>query len=69
MHRAIAKHFEIEALTLEELIMAAMENSGRIPVGARKRYKDKMPAGLAEAIEAEVRRRLSSGIFTNATST
>ena len=44
---------------------------GRIPVGARKRYnyKDKMPAGLAEAIEAEVRRRLSSGIFTNATST
>ena len=62
VHRAIAKHFEIDALTLEELILAALENKGRIPAGVRKRYKAKMPEGLVEAIEAEVRERLSSAI-------
>ena len=31
VHRAIAQHFEIDALTLEELILAAMENKARIP--------------------------------------
>ena len=53
------KHFGIDAITLEELILTALENKGRIPAGVRKRYKAKMPEGLVEAIEAEVRGRLS----------
>ena len=60
MHRAVARHFEIDALTLEELILAALQNKGRIPAGVRKRYKAKMPEGLVEAIKAEVKARLSA---------
>ena len=61
VHRAVAKHFEIDALALEELILVALENKGRIPAGVRKRYKARMPEGLVEAIEAQVRGRLSPG--------
>ena len=50
---------EIDALALEELILAALENKGRIPAVVRKRYKTRMPEGLVEAIEAQVRGRLS----------
>ena len=49
-----------DALTLEELILAALENKGRIPAGVRKRYKSRIPEGLVESIEAEVKGRLSS---------
>ena len=62
VQRSIAEHFQIDALALEELILAALENKGRIPAGVRKRYKAKMPEGLVEALEAEVRGRLSSAI-------
>ena len=59
VHKVIARRFDFDAVVLDDYIYAALENMGRIPAGVRKGYKGPVPEGLVEAIEAEVKGKLS----------